>query len=95
MHTFCGGSDLPALVEGAHVMPYVRELPIVDPLAMLACHPATLEAFFEVALKPIGGVAHMIIGSGAERSGVRDSTQLRAWVLDGCRHALQSARENL
>ena len=86
---FCGGADLSSVGEEQHIWPYVCEFTFLDPLALLACHPATLEAFYEVTVKMTGGVEHMVIG--AERSGVRDCAKLRSFILDGCRHALAAS----
>ena len=63
-------------------------------LALLACHPATLEAFFEVELKIVAGVEHMVVGTSLERSGVRDCAKLRSFILDGCRHALSASQHH-
>ena len=89
--TFCGGADLAAVSEDRHIWPYVKEFNLLDPLGLLACHPATLEAFYEAAVKELDGVEHMVIGTSADRSGVRDCAKLRSYILDGCRHALSDS----
>ena len=89
---FCGGADLAAAVEeDRNIFPYVCEYTLLEPLALLACHPATLEAFYDPALvRPALGVEHMVIGGATTGSsaGVRDCAKLRSFMLDGCRHAL-------
>ena len=92
--TFCAGADLTSVSEEQHIWPYVCEFTFLDPLALLACHPATLEAFYDVTVQMAGDVEHMIIGVSAERSGVRDCAKLRSFVLDGCRHALAASFEH-
>jgi len=89
--TFCGGADLESVSEDRHIWPYVCEFTFLDPLALLACHPATLEAFYDVTVRVAGGVEHLVIGASSERSGVRDCAKLRSFILDGCRHALNAS----
>lgn len=89
--TFCGGADLTHVSEETNIWPFVCEFTVQDPLALLACHPATLEAFYDVTIKVVNDVEHMVIGESAERSGVRDCAKLRSFVLDGCRHAFAAS----
>ena len=90
--SFCGGADLSAIGEDRHIWPYVKEFNLLDPLGLLACHPATLEAFYEADVKELQSVEHMVIGMSADRPGVRDCAKLRSDILDGCRHALSESR---
>ena len=93
--TFCGDADLSAVTQERHIWPYICEFTFLDPLALLACHPATLEAFYAVTVKAVQGVEHMVIGASSnERPGVRDCAKLRSFVLDGCRHALAASLED-
>jgi hypothetical protein len=89
--SFCGGADLSAIGEDRHIWPYVKEFNLLDPLGLLACHPATLEAFYEADVKELQSVEHMVIGMSADRPGVRDCAKLRSYILDGCRHALSES----
>ena len=89
--SFCGGADLSAIGEDRLIWPYVKEFNLLDPLGLLACHPATLEAFYEPDVKELQSVEHMVIGMSADRPGVRDCAKLRSYILDGCRHALSES----
>ena len=72
--TFCGGADLTAVSAERHIWPYVKEFSLCDPLGLLACHPATLSAFYEVTSS-----------GGAERAPLRpDACPGRALVPPAC-----------
>ena len=99
---FCGGADLSAVAaaaagnredEGA-VWPHVTGLNMYDPLALLAAHPTTLERFFEVEIKFVRGVEHMVIGTSEERPGIRNGTALRSFLMDAFRYALSESLEH-
>jgi len=104
---FCGGADLSSVAmageeagegggisEGGGIWPHVTALNMYDPLAMLAAHPQTLERFFEVELKTVQGVEHMVIGTSEERPGIRNGNALRSFLMDAFRYALSETLEH-
>jgi len=92
--TFCTGTDLSSVSSGRSVWPYVTSLVMYDALALLAAHPKTLDAFFEVALKEVNDVTHCVVGLNDEHPGIRDTNLLRTFLMDGLRYALSvSQRE--
>ena len=90
--SFCGSADLSAVSDAGRIWPHVAEFCARDALALLACHPATLEAF-DVTPCVVDGVDHLVIGTGAQlgASGVRDCARVRSFLLNSCRHALHSS----
>ena len=65
-----------------------------DPLALLAAHPTTLERFFEVELKTVQGVEHMVVGTSEESPGIRNGNALRSFMMDAFAYALSETREH-
>ena len=101
VNTFCGGSVPPAeaLKTPGAIWPHVTSLAMARPLALLTAHPGALHAFFDVEVKLVGEVEHVVVGVGAvggavEASGVREAHQLRAFLMDALRYALLDSREH-
>jgi len=91
--TFCGGTSL-EFDDDRSIWPYVSTLNMYDVLALLAAHPATLEAFYEVEVRTVKGVDHVIIGPSNEQPGVPDPHKLRSFVMNALRYALAESRED-
>ena len=86
--TFCGGANLDVVSEGQSVWPYVTSLIMYDAFALLAAHPTTLQAFFEVDIRTVAGVEHIVVGPSDEKPGVRDPHKLRSFLMNALRYAL-------
>ena len=95
---FCGGVDhlesvKSAATAGRGVWPYVSDIYAYDALALLAVHPKTLGAFFEVQVKLVHGTEHFVVGATSARPGVRDPNALRSFLRDALRRTLAETRE--
>jgi len=89
--TFCGGANLEAVSGDQSVWPYITSLIMYDPITMLAAHPVTLQAFFEVDIRTVNGVEHIIVGPTDEQPGVRDPHKIRSFLINALRHALATS----
>eukprot|EP00928_Gymnodinium_smaydae_P005401 TRINITY_DN11843_c0_g1_i2.p1 TRINITY_DN11843_c0_g1~~TRINITY_DN11843_c0_g1_i2.p1 ORF type:complete len:727 (+),score=154.17 TRINITY_DN11843_c0_g1_i2:276-2456(+) len=84
----CGGADLSTLPADAAIWPYVTTTAIYDPLCLLATQPEALARFFQVEIKVVRGVEHMVIGVDEEHHGIRDVPGLKSFMLSALRYAL-------
>eukprot|EP00929_Paragymnodinium_shiwhaense_P102248 TRINITY_DN65437_c0_g1_i1.p1 TRINITY_DN65437_c0_g1~~TRINITY_DN65437_c0_g1_i1.p1 ORF type:complete len:2269 (+),score=529.06 TRINITY_DN65437_c0_g1_i1:427-6807(+) len=90
----CNGADLSNVSEETPIWPFVTRVSIYDPLSVLAAQPTALCRFFEVQIKVVKGVEHMVVGATQERHGVRDVNGLRSFLTNAFWYALsQSAGE--
>ena len=53
-----------------------------------------LQAFYEVEVRTVKGVDHVIIGPSNEQPGVPDPHKLRSFVMNALRYALAESRED-
>merc|ERR1712048_78085 len=89
MGTLCSDVDLSSVGKDDNIWPYVSSLQVYDPLCLLVALPAALERFFEVEIKNVKGVEHMVIGVSEQNNGVqRDVAALKSFVLNALRYAL-------
>jgi len=86
----CGGADLSSIAADAPIWPYVTTVAIYDPLCLLATISDTLERFFDVEIKNVRGVEHMVVGIES-RDSVRDVPVLRSFLMDAFRYALSAS----
>ena len=91
---FCGHQDLDSISDDRTIWAYVSMIPPHDALALLAAHPTTLEHFFEVEVKEVNGVQHLVVGTSDEVSGVRDSQQLRSFLIKALHYALSESLDD-
>lgn len=92
--TFCSGANLDAVAGEQSVWPYITSLVMYDPITLLAAHPMTLQAFFEVDIHTVGGVQHIIVGPSDEKPGVRDPHKVRSFVINALVYGLASSMRN-
>lgn len=59
-----------------------------DPITLLAAHPLTLQTFFEVDIRRVGGVDHIVVGLTDEQHGLRDPHRLRAFLMNALYYGL-------
>lgn len=96
--TYLGGSAMAQSMNlTGGIWQYVTSLPMARPLTLLAAHAGALETFFEVETKHVNGVEHLVVGHGVgcvqENAGVREVSELRAFLMDAVRFALISSRD--
>ena len=85
---FCANQSMEWIADDRSIWPYVSMIPQHDCLALLAAHPTTLEYFFEVDVKVVRGVRHLVVGTSDRQPGVRDSHRIRSFLLKACHLAL-------
>jgi hypothetical protein len=91
--TFCAHADLSSVGPDQSVWPHIITSVVYDALALLSAHPTTLDAFFEVGVKEVGGVKHCVVGLNKDHSGIRDANKLRSFLMDALRYALTNSLE--
>jgi len=70
---------------------FVKAFNMYDPLALVVSIPA-LNAMFEVDEFIVDGTAHHVIGTSAERTGVKDGAKLRDWLCAAFLEGIEQER---
>ena len=92
--TFClGNKNLDAVADDRSIWPFISTIPQHDALALLAAHPTCCRLFFEVDVKQVLNVLHVVVGTSDVQPGVRtDSTvKIKSFVLNACHFALSNS----
>jgi len=99
------GRRVEELPDGdAKIWPYASTYLMYDPLSVLAAsllaahtaaaYPSSLERYFNVEIKVVNKVEHMVIGLSASKHGIRDVPGVRSFMMKAMRYALKESVGN-
>ena len=80
VNVFCGGVD-PSIADGDDVWPFVDKFNLYDVMTVVAAVPSLQKRFFAPTQVDVHGTPHLVIGVSKEHHGIRDSEDLRQFLI--------------
>lgn len=86
---FCHGND-PGIEDGADIWPHIGDFNLYDPINLLAAIPSIRERFFTPTTFMVDETEHRVLGISTENTGVKDSREIRQFLIEILTYALTS-----